>query len=277
LFGEAGKHAGAEELLLDVLEQDKAKHGEDSLIVACHYYFLAQLCKLRSNTFVYVRDEKIQICRRGMEYIGKSLAIYEKHLPGISRLGHQQGNELMLRIGDCLCMLAGYLCTTSTHLTLAQKNEAQTNALFFLSRATTIYEKYNNEMGLAESYRIYAGIFSGTHYTDKEKAINYLEKSLILVDKLFGSESSQAADIMQKFAYMNWNWDRESVEGLEKSLEWHRKELEVRIKVMGRMHPITKRAREDVFIILERLSRYEEARELYGDLPPDEGENIGTD
>lgn len=48
---------------------------------------------------------------------------------------------------------------------------------------------------------------------------------------------------------------RTLVAGLEKSLEWHQKELEIRGKVMGLTHPITKRTREDVYIILDRLGR----------------------
>jgi hypothetical protein len=87
------------------------------------------------------------------------------------------------------------------------------------------------------------------------------------------------------------------IAGLEKSLEWHQKELEIRGKVMGLTHPITKRTREDVYIILDRLGRLpvpwprptprpflvlpdlllayaQEARELYADLPPEEGEHV---
>jgi len=275
LLGEAGKHADAETLLLEVLTRDIALHGEGSLLVANDYHNLAHLCKLRSNTFVYVRDEKIKICKRGMEYIAQSIQVYEKYLAATTVRRHMQadeGNELILRIGDCLCMLAGYLGTTSTHLAFAHRLEAEQNALKFLEKATAVYLKMGDERGLAEAYRISAGIFADTQHQDKDKAIDYLQRSLGLVDKIFGRESIQAADIMQKFGYMYWNWDRESVEGLEKSLEWHQKELETRSKVMGPTHPITKRAREDVYIILDRLGRHPEACELYVDLPPEDDE-----
>lgn len=279
LLGEAGKHADAETLLLEVLTRDIALHGESSLVVANDYHNLAHLCKLRSNTFVYVRDEKIKICRRGMDYIAEAVRVYEKYLAETvvrrrRRMPAEESNELLLRIGDCLCMLAGYLCTTSTHLTFAHKLEAEQSALRFLEKAMAVYVKMGDERGLAEAYRISAGIFADTHHQDKAKAIDYLQRSLALVDKIFGRESVQAADIMQKFGYMYWNWDRESVPGLEKSLEWHQKELEIRGKVMGLTHPITKRTREDVYIILDRLGRLPEARELYADLPPEEGEHV---
>jgi hypothetical protein len=44
-----------------------------------------------------------------------------------------------------------------------------------------------------------AGWGADTHHQDKAKAIDYLQRSLALVDKIFGRESVQAADIMQKF------------------------------------------------------------------------------
>ncbi len=85
---------------------------------------------------------------------------------------------------------------------------------------------------------------------DKERAIDYLQKSLELVKRLVGEESTQAADIMQKFGlgrppphtrtpcshthiyiyiskfisirlivcrYMYWNWDRNTTEGTPES------------------------------------------------------------
>ena len=36
-------------------------YSESSLVVANDYHNLAHLCKLRSNTFVYVRDEKVVV------------------------------------------------------------------------------------------------------------------------------------------------------------------------------------------------------------------------
>lgn len=100
----------------------------------------------------------------------------------------------------------------------------------FLEKAMAVYVKMGDERGLAEAYRISAGIFAGetklpwatrttftsdpshsrhirvrggrgadTHHQDKAKAIDYLQRSLALVDKIFGRESVQAADIMQKF------------------------------------------------------------------------------
>lgn len=44
---------------------------------------------------------------------------------------------------------------------------------------------------------------------------------------------------------------------LEKSLEWHQNELQLRIELMGEEHPITLRAKEDIRIIKDRLvTRY---------------------
>jgi hypothetical protein len=78
---------------------------------------------------------QIKICRRGMDYIAEAVRVYEKYLAETvvrrrRRMEAEESNELLLRIGDCLCMLAGYMCTTSTHLTFAHKLDAEQSALY---------------------------------------------------------------------------------------------------------------------------------------------------
>src|SRR3989344_6064273 len=70
-----------------------------------------------------------------MDYIAEAVRVYEKYLAEAvvrrrRRMEAEESNELLLRIGDCLCMLAGYLCTTSTHLTFAHKLDAEQSALY---------------------------------------------------------------------------------------------------------------------------------------------------
>jgi len=262
VLAEVGKYEEAEQLFKEVLRQDIILHGDESLVVAHDYQVMSQLCKVHSNIYVYVQAEKLELCWNGMEYIRRSLRLYEAHLE--KSRSTEENKSIRLRIGEALCLLAGYMCTTSSRVSIDEKVDIERRSLKLLERAFAIFERFGFLKGLADAYRISAGIYADATHLNKEKAMDYLHRSLMIVEMIYGRESIQTADVMQKFGYLYWNWQRDSTKGLEKSLEWHQKELETRCKVMGSTHPITKRTRDDVFIILEKLSREGEANTSAG-------------
>jgi len=112
---------------------------------------MSQLCKVHSNIYVYVQAEKVcissslmsaktgrltpsphflklELCWNGMEYIRRSLRLYEAHLE--KSRSTEENKSIRLRIGEALCLLAGYMCTTSSRVSIDEKVDIERRSLY---------------------------------------------------------------------------------------------------------------------------------------------------
>jgi len=123
-----------------------------------------------------------------------------------------------------------------------------------------MYEELKDDEGLASILTSLSGIYRQSGF--EEKAIECNNRALQLAIKVYGPKDFHVADAMQSFGYLYWNLNKTHEAYLKKSLEWHAKEMQLREELMGVVHPVTQRARQDVAILLSRLERTEELQAL---------------
>lgn len=247
-IGRMGKLDAADAILEQLLHRQSALHGEVSAPVATVLYHQAQVYRMRSNAIVFVDGNKIIIARKGRDALLRALEI-RKQL---------NDNEETIETADCLGLLGGFLTTAAHWTPEAEKRETLLQAKAHVEHASQIYEKLQDDRGLAQVLKLLGGMYLTDG--DEKKAIECIERSLQLAKRAFGDRDVNVADVMQYFGYLYWNLNREDTNYLRRSLEWHQRELEIREEALGKMHPITSRAREDVCIILRKLGREQEAR-----------------
>lgn len=96
--------------------------------------------------------------------------------------------------------------------------------------------------------------------------IKLFERSLELCVLEFGKYHIQTARCYQLYGQLYWNryarLDPQRRDWLESSLPLYGQELEIQEELLGPIHPITVRARQDNIIVLTSLGRKGEAEKL---------------
>jgi len=193
---------------------------------------------------VFVREDKFKLSEKGLALATESLKIRSELLPPDSLL-----------IADSKCSCSGFLRTIGSY-TLRRDEHYQKAEVYLLSALKT-YEKEEDKRASANAMRSIGLVYNGW-MQNVDKCLMYLNRAQELLKDLKQTEWEKV-HILQSVAYVYWNKWVISLEkkDLEESLEWHEKELEYRMILMGAEHPITKRAKEDIRIILDRLlTRY---------------------
>eukprot|EP01087_Luapelamoeba_hula_P018352 TRINITY_DN5906_c0_g1_i1.p1 TRINITY_DN5906_c0_g1~~TRINITY_DN5906_c0_g1_i1.p1 ORF type:complete len:506 (+),score=62.31 TRINITY_DN5906_c0_g1_i1:360-1877(+) len=253
-IGRMGKLDVADAILDELLQKQESVHGKVSLPVANVLYYQAQVYRMRSNAIVFVDATKVAIARKARDALEQALTIREQ-------VQHKESIDT----ANCLSMLGSFLITASHWTPEAEKKQSLLTAKSRVENAVNIYERLDDKRGLSQALKLLGGMYLSDG--DEKKAVACIAKSLEMAQCAFGERDLAVADVMQYFGYLYWNLNREDVSYLTRSLEWHKKELDIREEVLGKAHAVTARAREDVCIILRKLGRDQEARAIISPNP----------